>query len=202
MGFGVTIDVLKYGYYPKGMGEVTVALEPCKTLKPLNLERFGMLQKIRGVSVCTFLADRRVAARQADAARECLKEKGFAADIQVINDTSNPQQKGSSLTLWAETDTNALIGSDAIGELKKTSENVGQEAAEKLIAEISARPTVDIHLADLLIPYLALAKGNSSFLTRMLTDHLQTNIWVSEKILNVHFSVANANGLCRIEKHS
>jgi RNA 3'-terminal phosphate cyclase (ATP) len=202
MGFGATIDVLKYGYYPKGMGEVTVALEPCKTLKSLNLERFGILQKIRGVSVCTFLADRRVAARQADAAGECLKEKGFAADIQVVNDTSNPQQKGSSLTLWAETDTNALVGSDAIGELKKTSENVGKEAAEKLIAEISARPTVDIHLADLLIPYMALAQGNPRFLTRMLTDHLQTNIWVSEKILDVHFSVANANGLCRIEKHS
>jgi RNA 3'-terminal phosphate cyclase (ATP) len=60
---------------------------------------------------------------------------------------------------------------------------------------------VDIHLADLLIPYMALAQGNSSFLTRMLTDHVQTNIWVSEKMLNVHFSVANANGLCRIEKH-
>jgi RNA 3'-terminal phosphate cyclase (ATP) len=184
------------------MGEVTVVLEPCRTLKPLNLERFGKLQKIRGVSVCTFLADRKVAARQAEATKQCLRGKGFAADIQVINDTSNPQQKGSSLTLWTETDTNAILGSDAIGELKKTSENVGREAAEKLITEISARPTVDIHLADLLIPYMALAQNNSSFLTRMLTDHLQTNIWVSEKILNVHFSVANANGLYRIEKHS
>jgi RNA 3'-terminal phosphate cyclase (ATP) len=115
---------------------------------------------------------------------------------------SNLQQKGSSLTLWAETDMNALVGSDAIGELRKTSENVGNEATEKLVAEISARSTVDIHLADLLIPYIALAQGNSSFLTRTLTDHLETNIWVSEKILNVHFSVTNANGLWRIEKHS
>jgi len=202
MGFGATIDVLKYGYYPKGMGEATVALEPCKTLKPLNLERFGNLQKIRGVSVCTFLADRKVAARQADAAKECLMGKGLAANIQVVNDMSNPQQKGSSLTLWAETNTNVILGSDAVGELKKTSENVGKEAAEKLMAEISARPTVDIHLADLLIPYMALAQGNSSFLTRMLTDHLQTNIWVSENILKVHFSSTKTNGLYRIEKHS
>ena len=202
MGFGATIEVVKYGYYPKGMGEVTVVLEPCKTLKPLNLEQFGKLQKIRGLSVCTFLADRKVAARQAEAAKKSLKEKEFAADIQIVNDTSNPQQKGSSLTLWAETDANVILGSDAIGELGKTSENVGKDASEKLIEEISARPTVDIHLADLLIPYMALAQGNSTLLTRMLTDHLQTNIWVSEKILNIHFSVTNADGLYRIEKCS
>ena len=202
IGLRATIEVKKYGYYPRGMGEVTVAVEPCKTLRPLNLERFGNLQKVSGVSVCTFLADRKVAARQSDAARECLKEEGFAADIQVVNDMSNPLQKGSSLTLWAETDTSVILGSDAIGELKKTSENVGKEAAEKLLAEISARPTVDIHLADLLIPYMALTQGNSSFLTRMLTEHLQTNIWASEKILDVYFSVANANGLYRIEKYS
>jgi RNA 3'-phosphate cyclase len=202
MGLRATIDVKKYGYYPKGMGEVTATVESSKNLKPILLEHFGNLQKIRGVSVCTFLADRKVAERQADATKECLKRKGFAADIQVVNDTSNQLQKGSSLTLWVETDTNVILGSDAIGELKKTSENVGKEAAEKLLAETSARPTVDIHLADFLIPYMALAQGNSSFLTRMFTEHLQTNIWVSERILGVHFSVINAKGLYRIEKHS
>jgi len=202
MGLRATVDVKKYGYYPKGMGEVTVSVEPCKNLKPICLERFGAFQKIRGVSVCTFLADRRVAARQADAAREYLNGKGFETDIQVVNDTSNPLQKGSSLTLWAETDTGVILGSDAIGELKKTSEAVGKEAAEKLLAEISVQPTVDIHLADLLIPYMALAQGNSSFLARMLTEHLQTNIWVSERILNVHFGIGTANGLHRIENHN
>ncbi len=201
MGFEATIDVVKYGYYPKGMGEVVACLKPCKTLNPLNLERFGMLREIRGFSVCTFLAERNVAARQADAAREFLEREGFVADIGMVNDISNPQQKGSSLTLWAETDTGALIGSDAIGGLRKTSENVGIEAAEKLLSEIFARPTVDIHLADLLVPYMALAQGDSAFLTRALTDHLQTNIWISEKMLNVHFNVTNVNGLYKIEKH-
>jgi RNA 3'-terminal phosphate cyclase len=150
--------------------------------------------------VCTFLADRKVAERQAKAASDYLKARGYAADIQVVNDTSNPLQKGSSIALWAETDAGAIIGADAIGELGKTSEAVGLEAAEKLHAELSAKPTVDAHLADMLVPYAALAKGNSAYLTRKVSGHLDANIWLAEKMLNVRLTAKKLNGLYRIEK--
>jgi len=93
-----------------------------------------------------------------------------------------------------------LLGADAIGELKKTSEKVGEEAAQKLYAEIAAKPTVDVHLADLLIPYVALARGNSIYFTRAVSEHLETNIWVTEQILNVKFNVEKVNGLHKVEK--
>jgi RNA 3'-terminal phosphate cyclase len=182
------------------MGEVTIKVEPCKCLKPLCLEFFGKIRAIKGVSVCTFLADRKVAERQAKAANDQLKEKGYSAYIQIINDKSNPLQKGSSLVLWAETDSSAILGADAIGELRKTSETVGREAAEKLYAEICVKPTVDVHLADILIPYVALAQGRSAYLTRTISEHLETNIWLAEKILNVKFNVEKVGGLYRIEK--
>ncbi|MGC9345203.1 MAG: RNA 3'-terminal phosphate cyclase, partial [Candidatus Bathyarchaeales archaeon] len=127
---------------------------------------------------------------------------GYTADIQIINDRSNPLQKGSSLVLWAKTDTGAILGADAIGELRKSSEAVGREAAEKIYAEISAKPTVDVHLADMLIPYLALAEGRSAYLTRTISDHLETNIWLAEKILNARFDVEKVDGLYKIEKVS
>jgi RNA 3'-phosphate cyclase len=200
MGVNAALTVHKYGYYPRGMGEITVTVEPSSSLKPLRLENFGQLKAIKGVSVCTFLAERKVADRQAKAANDYLKEKGYNADVQIVNDKSNPLQKGSSLVLWAETSTNALIGADAIGELRKTSETVGTEAAEKLFAEISAKPTVDMHLADMLVPYVALAKGNSAYLTRAISDHLETNIWLTEKILNMKFNVEKLDGLYKIEK--
>ncbi len=202
MGLEVTINVHKYGYYPKGMGEVTMTVKPPRRLQPLRLENFGRLKSVKGISVCTFLADRKVAERQAKAAGEYLSEKGYAADIQVVNDRSNPFQKGSSITLWAETDKGAIIGADAIGELKKTSEAVGREAAEKLYAEISSTPTVDVHLADMLIPYVALAEGASTFLTRAVSDHLEANVWLAEKMLNVRFNIQKRNKLFRIEKSS
>jgi RNA 3'-terminal phosphate cyclase (ATP) len=202
MGLDAAITVHKYGYYPKGMGEVTMTVTPPHRLQPIRLENFGKLKSVKGVSVCTFLAERKVAERQAKAAGEYLAEKGYAADIQVVNDRSNPFQKGSSITLWAETDKGAIIGADAIGELAKTSEAVGREAAEKLYAEISSTPTVDVHLADMLIPYVALAEGASTFLTRAVSDHLEANVWLAEKMLNTQFKIQKWNKLFRIEKSS
>ena len=202
MGLNTTLTVHKYGYYPKGMGEVTLNVEPCKGLKPLRLESFGKAKTVKGCSVCTFLDDRKVADRQAKAATECLSQRGLMTDIQVVNDRSNPLQKGSSIVLWAETDSGTVLGADAIGELGKPSEAVGKEAAEKLFAEFSEKPTVDIHMADLLIPYLALARGESTYLTRALSEHLQTNIWVAEELLNVQFTVERSDGLYRVQKIS
>ncbi len=200
MGLNATLTVHKFGYYPKGMGEITLTVEPSKSIRPIRLENFGKISAVKGVSVCTFLEDRQVAERQAKAAATYLGEKGFAAEIRVVNDRSNPLQKGSSITLCIQTDTDIVLGADAIGELGKPSETVGREAAEKLYKEISAQPTVDLHLADMLVPYTALAKGKSTYLTRTVSDHLETNIWLAEKILNVKFTITKKNRLHKIEK--
>ncbi|MEM1990866.1 MAG: RNA 3'-terminal phosphate cyclase, partial [Candidatus Bathyarchaeia archaeon] len=165
-----------------------------------RLEEFGEIADVRGVSVCTFLADRKVAERQAKEAERLLQTNGLTPRIQVINDFSNPLQKGSSLVLWAETDKGALLGSDSIGEIGKTSEEVAQEAVKGLLEEINAKATVDIHLADMLIPYVALAKGESVYLTRIISDHLESNIWLAEEILGVKFQIDKVNGLYRIVK--
>ena len=119
MSVDAAIDVEKYGYYPKGMGEATMNTKPNHTLKSIRLENFGEIKSILGVSVCTFLADRQVAERQAKAAQDCLSQMGYNASIEVVNDQSNLFQKGSSIALWAETDTGVIIGADAIGQLRK-----------------------------------------------------------------------------------
>jgi RNA 3'-terminal phosphate cyclase (ATP) len=202
MGVDAAVTVHKYGYYPKGMGEVMLTVAPQRSLQPLRLETFGKLKSVKGVSVCTFLAEKKVAERQAKAASEYLAEKGYAASIQIVNDRSNPLQKGSSIALWAETDTGTIVGADAIGELGKASEAVGREAAEKLYAELQAKPTADVHLADMLIPYAALAEGTSVFSTRRVSDHLEANMWLAEKMLGARFNVEKVNNLYRIRKGS
>lgn len=199
MGLKATLIIRKYGYYPKGMGEIVLEADPCQNLSPIRLDRFGELKQSKGVSVCTFLADRRVAERQAAAAKERLGRFGLKPDIEIINDTSNPLQKGSSVVLWAETDTGSLLGGDAIGELGKPSEKVGEEAADNLVKELEAKATVDTHLADILIPYVALAKGSSVYSSRLVTEHLDTNIWLAEKILGTKFHVTKVGNLYQVE---
>jgi len=52
----------------------------------------------------------------------------------------------------------------------------------------------------MLIPYVALAKGRSTYLTRTISDHLETNIWLAEKILNVRFNMKKVGKLHEIER--
>jgi len=200
MGLKTSLNIHKYGYYPKGMGEASLEVKPCKKLKPLVYEKFGEMENLEGISICTFLEERKVAERQATAANRYLADYGLVAEIRVINDKSNPLQKGSSLVLWAKTDTGALLGGDAIGELRKPSEVVGREAAENLYKEIESRATVDVHLADMLVPYVGLANGYSTYLTRNMTEHLETNLWLTERILGVKFRVRKMKELYQIEK--
>jgi RNA 3'-phosphate cyclase len=202
MGVEAEISVQKYGYYPKGMGEATMTVKPNRQLKPFTLESLGKINSIKGVSVCTFLANRQVAERQAKAAQDNLAKNGYIADIQIVNDESNPIQKGSSIVLWAETDSGVIVGADAIGELRKMAENVGKEAAQKLVAELFAKPTADVFLADMLIPYLALCEGKSVVYARTISEHIESNIWLMEKMLNVKFVTTKVNNLYRIEKVS
>lgn len=199
-GLNFSLTVERYGYYPKGMGEVLLEVQPSKKLTPLGLGEFGRLREINGISVCTFLADRRVAERQAEAAAKHLMAYGYKPQVQIVNDFSNPVQKGSSIVLWAETDSGVLLGGDAIGEIGKQSEVVGREAAENLTDEIVSEATVDIHLADMLVPYVALAEGSSTYLVRSMTDHLETNVWLAREVLGVEIDVSKSGKCYQITK--
>jgi len=201
MGVQASIQVNSYGYYPKGMGEAILEVTPSISLNPINLDQFGEIKHIGGLSVSTFLKKQKVAERQANAAKAYLNQEGYAADIKVVYDESNPFQKGSSITLWAETTTGMVIGSDAIGAPRKSSEEVGREAAKKLSKDLQSKATVDANLSDMLIPFMALTKGKSSFLTRLISDHLETNIWLMEKLLNTRFIITKTDNLYRITKN-
>jgi RNA 3'-terminal phosphate cyclase (ATP) len=201
MGLKTSLIIKRFGYYPKGMGEVTLTVTPVTTLKPITMEEFGSITEIKGISVCTFLEKQRVAERQTESAINVLTKLGYKTNIQVVNDQSNPIQKGSSLVLWTQTTKGAMLGADAIGERGKPSETVGKEAAKKFLKETEAEATVDIHLADMLVPYIALANGSSSYLTRKITDHIKTNIWLTEKILDSKFQVTKTGNKYRITKN-
>jgi RNA 3'-terminal phosphate cyclase (ATP) len=200
MGVKASIEIKSYGYYPVGMGEAVLHTKPVTTLRNIYLEERGEINEIKGISVSTFLKDRRVSERQAASARKELMKNGYKSEIEVIYDESNPLQRGSSIVLWAETDKGAIIGSDAIGQLGKPSEKVGSEAADNLLMELKRKTTVDIHMADMLIPYIALAKGCSLYLTREISDHLETNMWLTEKMLGVEFGVKKTGDLYEIQK--
>jgi RNA 3'-terminal phosphate cyclase (ATP)/RNA 3'-terminal phosphate cyclase (GTP) len=71
-----------------------------------------------------------------------------------------------------------------------------------LCEEISAGATLDIHAADQVLIYLALAGGSSCFLARKLSSHALTTIWLLEQFLPVRFNIVEADSLVRVEMTS
>ena len=78
-------------------------------------------------------------------------------------------------------------------------EQLGLEAGKNLRQEIITGATLDIHATDQMLIYLALAGGASRFLTRAVTSHAATTMWLLEQFLSVSFSVTQKGLLSGIE---
>ncbi len=196
-GARVSLEVLQRGYYPRGQGEVLLEVEPAK-LKASHLESMAcdtgqIIQNIQntvqGVSHCSSLPEH-VAARQADSAAEALQQAGFSA--QISREALRLPSLGSGITLWS-----GCKGASSLGERGLPAEKVGRRAAEELIIELKSPARVDVHLADQLIPYLALAGGSCT--VREISLHARTNIWTVGHFLDAKIEIKEVKGLFRIE---
>lgn len=188
MGIQTQIEIIKHGFYPKGGGRVRFLIDPIKKLKPITIDDIGKIEEIRGISYCAKLPEH-VAIRQMKAATSELKKanlENIEITTEQIKDSFSP---GSGITLWAKTNTNTIIGADAIGEKGKPAEVVGYEASRILLKTITAKSPVDAFLSDQLIIYMALAEGSSKIITNEFTLHTKTAIEVCEQLTSASFSV-------------
>ena len=182
MNYKCEIEIKKHGFYPKGGAGVKIYVERCKKFSPLFLETPGKLRYFEGISIASeHLRARNVAERQRKAVEQTLgKETNIKTQyVKALN-------PGSGITIAAVYE-NTVVGADAVGERNKSSEEVGKEAAQKLLQTISSQACLDEHAADQILPFVALAEG--SFTTSKITKHCLTNIWVIEKFLPVKFEI-------------
>ncbi len=176
------------GFYPKGNGIVSFFSKPAKLpLKPINLTKIGSLNFIMTFS-CSASLPKEVAFNQSRAAKKEL-EKLNVDFVEAIDCKEKSDSSGSSISLFAHFSSGNIISASALGAKGKPAQNVGKEAAEKLLKEISFQKPVDLHLADQLIPFMALAEGYSTIECTQLTDHALNNIMVCEKMLGYKFEV-------------
>ncbi len=183
------------GYYPQGGGRVRLAVEPVPVLHAIPAESRGSLLSVRGIAHASRLPGH-VVERMSAAA--CRALKGYSPEIELEH--RDYASRGAGITLWAEFE-NTVLGACALGEPGKRAEMVGAEAAQELLCEIESGASVDVHLADQLVPFLALADGSSVFLVRELTSHLRTNLHLVREITGAKVEVAEEEGLVRVEIH-
>lgn len=191
MGVRVSTRLKRRGYYPKGGGEIIVEIQPADGIQPIRLVDFVEDFSIKGVSHAGALPEH-VAQRQAEAAMKRLRGAGYDAEIEVVTySRSEVLCPGSGITLWTE---EMPIGASSLGSKGVLAEVVGKRAANYLIHQLDARRPVDHHMADQLVPYMALASGTSEIRATEGTMHLVTNLWVVEQILGVKADVKREEG--------
>jgi RNA 3'-terminal phosphate cyclase len=193
------VKVLRRGYLPAGGGKVEVFVKPKlkrsayaswnefiqgirEQIPAFSLATPGNPVFLRGISHASQdLEKDRVAERQSHAAQVALAS--VKVDTRIRSEYSDSASTGSGITLWAVFSKNAediddtrpvRLGADALGQKGFPAENVGKTAAKRLLDAITSGAPVDMHLADNLVPFLALAGG--SIRAESITDHTKTNV--------------------------
>jgi RNA 3'-terminal phosphate cyclase (ATP) len=190
IGCQLELRIEKWGWYPKGGGEVGCIIHPAEKLIPLNLTERGKLLNLAGISVVSNLPFS-IAERQKNQALKILREKNFSPEIKIIHAPSIGQ--GTFFFLKAEFE-NSKAGFGALGEIGKKAEKVAEEACLEFLEFMQTKAAIDPHLADQMIPYLALADGPSSFTVSRISEHLLTNIWVVKQFLPTRIIVEGNEG--------
>ena len=190
VGIKTSLEIDRWGWYPGGGGSVCLQIQPAKRLSPIDITERGKLANITALSAVSNLPIY-IAERQRDRALRLLQEKGLDAEIEIVEAPS--PGKGTLFFMLSEFD-NIRAGFSALGAIGKRAEQVAEEASRKLLDFLDAEGALDPHLADQIIPYLALAKEPSTITTSKITRHLLTNIWVTGKFLPVAFEIEGREG--------
>jgi len=169
-GLHAAIDVERPGFYPAGGGQATLSLAP-STPSVLQFHDRGECEGARIHSTATDdLADSDVAERQAKQVRERLAASDI--DVEVTERTTRYVAADSTgtVTLVSFAYGNGVIGADALGEPGKPAE----EVVDAVLSDHESGAAVDEHLADQLIPWLAIAGGEVRIPS--VTDHVETHV--------------------------
>src|SRR5260370_30366003 len=143
IGYRAELETVRRGHYPKGGGLVKFSTQGSSILHSLTERSPSPISKIYGISHATALP-RHVADRQAAAAGKNLAEAKLPApsiDIEVVDDRSQ-LGPGSGIVLSAETQNGNILGSDALGDRGRPSEEVGSTSLTFLFEELHSKPTL------------------------------------------------------------
>ncbi|MBM4284093.1 MAG: RNA 3'-phosphate cyclase [Deltaproteobacteria bacterium] len=183
LGVQADMALTRWGWYPRGGGEIRLSLQPCRLLEPVRWATPMSATRFQGLSAASGVPAH-VSARQARRLRERLGES-----LPVAEAAADSRDPGSFVFLWAP-----RAGFGALGARGKPAEKVADEAADALLSYIEASAAADRHLADQLVLYLAQARGPSTVTVEAVTTHLLTNIWVIEQFWGPTFRVRGKAG--------
>jgi RNA 3'-terminal phosphate cyclase (ATP) len=192
MGPKVEVQLKRYGFYPAGGGSFFARIEPCQTLKPIQLVRGEITGKTASAIVANL--PRNIAQRELNTVADLLNW-----DAQSMNIIETRNSVGPGNIVFVEVASSGLTEVfSGFGKIGKSAESVASDACESARSYLASGAAVGEHLADQLLLPLALA-GGGSFTAEKLNLHARTNIDVIAKFLPTEFEAKQESEGVRIE---
>ncbi|MDC0885982.1 RNA 3'-terminal phosphate cyclase [Nitrosopumilus sp.] len=172
MGIKFSIEVIKRGYYPKGGGEIKIQVYPAE-IKSVNfIERKTNNLKL----ICTFS---KISLEKIKEKIEKIKEK-----IKVESEIKEEEaiDSGASLLIY-NIDNNSIMGIDSLFNKKIQDFDLDLDKINNNSLGL------DEKLADMIVVPASLAKGKTIFRVKEITNHLETNLFVTSKITGCKYGI-------------
>ena len=184
MGLHAEAEIGRPGYVPRGEGILRLAVSPLREpFQAITFVEPGQVTRLWGIALSSHLEERRVSQRMADTAREVFAKADYQAEIEVRHDTESVQ-RGAALALFAGRTGAIRLGADQAGALRRSAESIGKHVAKQLLEDMQTGATLDRFASDQIIPFAALADGESRFIIPTVTDHVMTSAWLADLFLD------------------
>ena len=199
IGIEAKIELKTCGWYPIGCGELILNIkgkgkELLSYLKGINLIQRGSLKQIKGVAIATKLPEH-IPQRMAKNATRLLK--GHHPLVNIKSQILEGIASGAGIFLTAEYE-HTTAGFSALGKRGLSSEKVAQMAVKSLLKFNQTKMAIDEFLADQLLLPLALSNEESQYQVAKITQHLETNAWLIEKLELAKVEINYDNNIVKV----
>ena len=177
MGIEFSIKVIKRGYYPKGGGQIKLEVYPSK----IKLANFSKRKTNNLKLICTVSKiSLKIIKEKIDEIKEKICKEKFNVIVEIKEEEAI--DSGASLLIYS-IDNNSINGIDAL--FNKKTQNFDVDFNKFMSNSLG----LDEKLADMIVVPASLAKGNTVFQVKEITNHLETNLFVTSKITGCKYGI-------------
>ena len=187
MGAQVDLQLSRYGFYPRGGGEIVARVTPSSLAELTVTERGPQVRSYAEAYVAAL--PMHIGQRELEVIGKRLK---WSPEQLFLRGLSNDMGPGNAVTITVE-HANVTEVFTGFGERGVRSEDVASGAVDEARGYLSSNAAVGEHLADQLLLPMALGQGGS-FTTSAVTEHLRSNATIIETFLHKRVTINESPG--------